>query len=79
MKLMCFSGNQVIRKLDSATQTVSVYAGQMGVYTPYSNGAYNVATFYNPTDLAIDPSGQIYVADYVRLIPTYVWFWPDSF
>jgi len=53
-------GNNEIRKI-STTGLVSTLAGN-GVQGSI-NGAGNTATFNGPTSLAIDPSGNIYVAD----------------
>ena len=58
------NGNHVIRLLDAGTGLVSTYAGGFGRYSPFTDGAYSSASFNNPTDIAIDRSGQIYVADW---------------
>jgi sugar lactone lactonase YvrE len=55
------SGNQVIRKITSAA-VVTTFAGTLG--TPGSaDGAGTAASFADPAGLAIDASGNIYVAD----------------
>jgi DNA-binding beta-propeller fold protein YncE len=59
--------NNVIRKLDSTTGYVSVFAGT-GQYYPFTDGAAAAATFYSPSGIVVDPSGQIYVSDWVRLL-----------
>ncbi len=61
-----------IRKLDSSTGLVSVYAGT-GQYYPFTEGALTSASFSSPTHIAIDPSGQFYVSDMVG--PLLLSFW----
>ncbi|MBS1599378.1 MAG: SMP-30/gluconolactonase/LRE family protein [Bacteroidetes bacterium] len=53
--------NNVIRKINLSSGEVSTYAGT-GV-AGFDNGAVASATFNDPYGLAIDPSGNIYVAD----------------
>ncbi|AYL95827.1 MBG domain-containing protein [Mucilaginibacter celer] len=55
------NGNQLIRKI-GPTGVVTNFAGVAGV-TGAKNGAATVATFYNPQQLTIDASGNIYVTD----------------
>ncbi|MCY4778078.1 IPT/TIG domain-containing protein [Sphingobacterium sp. UT-1RO-CII-1] len=55
------SGNHCIRKIDAAGN-VTTYAGQMGK-AGYSDGLPAVALFNEPTGLAVDSEGVMYVAD----------------
>jgi hypothetical protein len=68
--------NQVIRKLTPFTnisnaQYLSVYAGDYDSTNPnqliplsgYRDGAWDQALFNNPTDVAVDAQGNVYVAD----------------
>jgi sugar lactone lactonase YvrE len=56
------SGNNVIRKITPAGG-VSTLAGSPGV-TGYVNGTGAGAQFYTPLGVAVDGSGNVYVADY---------------
>ena len=52
--------NQVIRKVSSAGEVTTVAgSGTIGS----ANGIGTAATFYNPKDVAVDASGNLYVAD----------------
>ncbi len=53
--------NNLIRKLVISTGDVTTFAGS-GVRT-YANGTGTAAAFYNPTGVAVDTTGNIYVAD----------------
>jgi len=58
--------NDVIRKISAATGKVSTYAGKDSLGIPiegYVDGPDSVAEFFAPTSLAIDASGNLYVAD----------------
>lgn len=55
------SGNHVIRRIAAGTGEVSTWAGS-GV-AGYSNGAATAAQFNGPRGLALDASGNLYVAD----------------
>ena len=68
--------NQVIRKLSPFTnvgnsQNLTVYAGDYDSTNPnqltpisgYKDGAYDQALFNNPSDVAVDDQGNVYVAD----------------
>jgi hypothetical protein len=55
------SGNSVIYKFDSATLAATVWAG--GGVAGTSDGLGTAAAFNNPTALAIDSGGNVYVAD----------------
>jgi len=56
------TGNEVIKKV-TASGTVSILAGQSGT-TGYANGAGTTALFSSPLSVAVDGSGNVYVADY---------------
>ena len=64
LRFIADNANYAIRKLDASTGLVSTFAGTMGTYSPFSDGTYASATFNTPTDLVVDPSGQIYVTDW---------------
>jgi sugar lactone lactonase YvrE len=53
-------GNNMIRKI-TATGVVSTFAGS--VTSGYANGIGTSAKFFNPMGLAVDLSGNVYVAD----------------
>lgn len=55
------SDNQVIRKIDIATNMVSTFAGSGA--SGNSDGQGTAASFNYPTQLATDSAGNIYVAD----------------
>ncbi|NBP66149.1 MAG: hypothetical protein EBU66_16025 [Bacteroidetes bacterium] len=54
------SNNHVIRKIVISTGVVSTLAG---TWAGYTDGSGNVAQFNNPYDVALDTSGNLYVAD----------------
>ena len=54
--------NQRIRRITSGG-VVTTLAGT-GSVTPFTNGAGNVATFNSPYGVAVDGSGNVYVADH---------------
>jgi sugar lactone lactonase YvrE len=54
-------GNHAIRKIETATGTVTTYAG--GV-TGFTNGVGASAQFKSPPGVALDAAGVVYVADY---------------
>jgi serine/threonine protein kinase, bacterial len=56
--------NNVIRKINIASATVSTYAGTGAI--GFNNGALASATFNSPYGLANDASGNIYVTDVVN-------------
>jgi len=55
------AGNQLIRKITPA-KVVSTLAGRAG-HTGSTNGTGTNARFYNPQGVAVDSSGNVYVAD----------------
>jgi streptogramin lyase len=54
--------NHLIRKI-SAAGVVSTLAGT-SLTSGFGNGTAGTASFYNPTGVAVDTNGQVYVADY---------------
>jgi sugar lactone lactonase YvrE len=56
--------NDVIRKVDKETGEISTYAGQFQIYN-YSgdNGMATDATLNNPRGIAIDSTGNLFIAD----------------
>jgi sugar lactone lactonase YvrE len=56
------TGRSTIDKFDPTTLAATVWAGTSGV-TGTSDGAGTAAQFNNPTGLAVDGSGDVYVAD----------------
>jgi sugar lactone lactonase YvrE len=60
------TGNSTIRKISAAGITTTL-AGTPGV-TGYADGVGGAAQFSNPAGLAVDPSGNIYVADYYNSV-----------
>jgi hypothetical protein len=68
---VCDNGNFCIRKISAfgnvgSAQTVTTFAGKIsGGYTQqgYADGAGSVAMFSSPTDIAIDASGNLFIAD----------------
>lgn len=57
------SANHAIRKITPAGQ-VSTLAGAPGQAAGLADGSGNAARFNLPTDVAVDPSGNVYVTDY---------------
>ena len=62
------SWNHRIREIDTSAHTVTTYAGggfPTGVGTPggYLNAGDTAARFHTPTGIAIDTTGNLYVAD----------------
>lgn len=64
-------GNSLIREVNGATGIITTFAGSSSGYGG-DNGSPVAAQLQNPTGLAIDPSSNIYIADYannvVRLV-----------
>lgn len=56
------SANSVIRSIDLATGVVATVAGVAGVVGS-SDGIGNAASFYIPTDVALDDLGNLFVTD----------------
>lgn len=61
------TGNNTIRKItfSGGVATVSTLAGLAGQHGD-ADGTGGAATFFNPSGIAVDPSGIIYVADVVN-------------
>ncbi len=57
------AGNFCIRKITSAGTVTTLAGGQQG----YADGNNLAAQFYNPTSIAADVAGNIYVADETRI------------
>lgn len=53
--------NHVIRKIDGTTNVITTFAGsgQLGLV----NGSASAATFKQPSEVALGPSGELYVSD----------------
>jgi sugar lactone lactonase YvrE len=56
-------GNQRIRRVDAVTGIITTYAGNGGMGFSGDNGPANQATLNNPTGLAFDAQGNLYIAD----------------
>lgn len=54
--------NNVVYDFDPVHGSIGVFAGQFGT-AGYADGTGEAALFNNPTDLALDGSGNLYVAD----------------
>ena len=57
------SSNNRIRRVDAATQLISTYAGNGAAGSSGDGGPATSASLSNPTSLAIDPAGNVYIAD----------------
>ncbi len=60
------SANNVVRKINLSTSTVSTYAGSTAGTAGFNNGTLSAATFHSPYGIAMDASGNMYVADIVN-------------
>ena len=60
--LVSDSSNDRIRKI-TPTGTVTTFAGSYNSEEVFQDGPANTATFYNPTGLAFDTDGNLYVTD----------------
>lgn len=58
------AGNNVVRKIDAVTGTISLFAGSY-TQTGYNGdgGPATAAAFYTPYDVAVDQSGNVFVVD----------------
>lgn len=56
------TNNNAIRKIVTATRVVSTVAGQAGI-AGNTDGATSQAQFHYPSGVAVDPMGNLYVAD----------------
>ena len=54
-----------IKKVDAATGLISIFAGDLsnGNISDFGDGALATGAIFTPTSLAMDPSGNIYIAD----------------
>ncbi|MEN1784922.1 MAG: cadherin domain-containing protein [Bacteroidota bacterium] len=57
------ASNNTIRSIDLTTNTITTIAGPMDSSGNYVDGNASDARFRNPTGIAIDPSGNLLVAD----------------
>ena len=57
------SGNRRIRKVDAATGNISTVAGTGASGSSGDGGAATAATLRNPSGVALDGSGNLYIAD----------------
>ena len=59
------AGNQVIRRIDASTGKISVYAGNYAKPLAWSGdgGAATGAALHTPHDIAIDATGNVFIAD----------------
>jgi sugar lactone lactonase YvrE len=57
------SSNNRIRRVDATTKIVTTYAGDGVVGSSGNNGPATSASLNNPTSLAMDPAGNLYIAD----------------
>jgi uncharacterized protein (TIGR03437 family) len=60
------SGNNVIRKVSAATGFISTFAGNVAIQPPVYSGDLGPATkagLYDPVAVAVDASGNVYIAD----------------
>jgi sugar lactone lactonase YvrE len=57
-------GNNVIRQISAATQKISTLAGRGSTGYYGDGGNPTVAFLTNPTSLAVDENGNLYIADY---------------
>lgn len=56
-------GNHRIRRVDAVTGIITTYAGNGGAGFGGDNGPANQASLNNPTGLAFDTQGNLYIAD----------------
>ncbi len=57
------SSNNRIRRVDATSQVITTYAGNGVVGSRGDNGAATNANLNNPTALALDPAGNLFIAD----------------
>lgn len=57
------SSNNRIRRVDAITQVMTTYAGNGSVGASGDGGPATSASLSEPTSLAIDPAGNLYIAD----------------
>jgi len=60
---ICDTGNNVIRRVDAATGIITTYAGTGSALLPGDGGLAVNANLKLPQGIAIDPAGNVYVAD----------------
>src|SRR5581483_990580 len=61
------SYNVVVRKVDAAG-TITTFAGDGNSGSAGDGGPASIASFVNPTDVALDTTGNLYVADYEAFV-----------
>ncbi len=57
------SSNNRIRRVDAVTQIITTYAGNGIVGSNGDNGPATGASLNNPTSVALDPAGNLFIAD----------------
>jgi uncharacterized repeat protein (TIGR01451 family) len=57
------NGNQVVRRVDAPTQIITTYAGNGTPGSGCPTGAATNAGFANPTGVAVDANGNVFVSD----------------
>jgi sugar lactone lactonase YvrE len=57
------SSNNRIRRVDAVSQNITTYAGNGVTGSTGDNGPATSASLNNPTSLAMDPAGNLYIAD----------------
>lgn len=60
-------GNNVVRKVDAGTGTITTYAGSSTAKNVGDGGPASSAQLYNPEGLAIDSSGNLYIGTWTRV------------
>ena len=61
------SGNSVIRRVDSASGTITTYAGSSTAAALGDGGSATAAKLYYPQGIALDSAGNLYIGDLARV------------